>query len=72
MIKNDGQKSIKKVTFIIVKMGGPKLTKIDPKWPVIKILKIDPKLLKKWYAVGGSKSLKIDLGDPGPQNKNFR
>jgi hypothetical protein len=45
--------------------------KIDQKWPVINWLKIDPKLVKNWYAMGGSKSSKIDLGDPGSQKQNF-
>jgi hypothetical protein len=52
-------------------MGGEKSSKNDQKWPPIKLLKIDSKLLKIWYAVGGSKSLKIDLGDPGPPKQNF-
>jgi hypothetical protein len=45
--------------------------KNDQKWPVIKWLKIDSKLLKNWFAMGGSKLTKIDLGDPGPQKRNF-
>jgi hypothetical protein len=28
-------------------------------------------VLKNWYAMGGSKLTKIDLGDPGPQIWNF-
>jgi hypothetical protein len=52
-------------------MRGEKLTKIDQKWPLIISLKIDPKVLKIWYAAGGSKSSKIDLGGPGPQKRNF-
>jgi hypothetical protein len=45
--------------------------KNDQKWPFYKTLKNDPNLLKSWYATGGSKSSKIDLGGPGPQNINF-
>jgi hypothetical protein len=45
--------------------------KNDQKWPIIKWSKIDPKVLKNWYATGGSKSSKIDLGDPGPPKRNF-
>jgi hypothetical protein len=39
--------------------------------PLINSLKIDPKVLKNWYAMGGSKLSKIDVGDPGPQKRNF-
>jgi hypothetical protein len=45
--------------------------KNDQKWPLIISLKIDPKMLKNWFAMGGSKSSKIDLGGPGPQKRNF-
>jgi hypothetical protein len=47
------------------------LLKIDRKWPIINCLKIDQKVLKNWFAMGGSKSSKIDLGDPDPPKRNF-
>jgi hypothetical protein len=53
------------------KWWGKNWPKNDQKWPIIKLTKIDPKVVKNWYAMGGSKSSKIDLGDPGPQKRNF-
>jgi hypothetical protein len=55
----------------MMKMGGQKLLKIDQKWPVIKWSKNDPKMVKNGYATGGSKSSKIDLGDPGTPKTEF-
>jgi hypothetical protein len=62
---------LKKSIYRRWKLGGKNYRKLTQKWPVINSLKNDPKVLKIWFAMGGSKLTKIDLGDPGPQNKNF-
>jgi hypothetical protein len=60
------------MTFLDDQNGGVKNDqKSTQKWPVINWSKIDQKVLKIWYATGGSKSSKIDLGDPGPPKRNF-
>jgi hypothetical protein len=48
------------------------LIKNDAKMTFYKFVKIWPKIAKKVICRGGgSKSSKIDLGDPGPQKQNF-
>jgi hypothetical protein len=52
-------------------MGGEKSSKIDPKLTPIKLIKNCSKIEFYGGGPGGSKLSKIDVGDPGGQNKNF-
>jgi hypothetical protein len=64
-------KMIKKVAFINCKIGGLKIIKKRSKRPLINLIKIDPKLLKIWYATGGVKIVKNRPRGPGPPKTEF-
>jgi hypothetical protein len=62
---------IQKCRFYDVEKWGSKIVKNRSKMTPYKFVKKRPKSAQKLICHGGSKSSKIDLGDPGPQKRNF-